>query len=488
MNVTVYLRAIVIRGQHSHTASLIRTFLAEPRNYIAFYSAPLKWRGDRPSLKQATREPSRSPLLHEITNAINHGGRLVTSLIKCRFYAVVSEVYQFIKQDIPRAMYFSQAGLVLSISIGNIDRQAQALRQLAGIEYQTGDYSAAQVHAYESRRLAKISADLYEEAAGLRLEAMCWDFFGHYRHSMSLYQQAAHLLQLCGMSGCELDSTIMSNQADLHRVKSEYVEARDIQTQLLPKLEHGPHWHDFILVNIAQTDVEMGASKDDVQKNIHAATLRLNATGNTQGLIYCDTIRAALDMREGDLLAAKTLFQKTLEFTWARDSEAASYCLEKLANVRVWSTLVQTSFTQPVTFLVYVFRKKMRLEIHKALQFLGDMYFAEGDHQTAISLFTVALDGFTQMDVHRSKAECMLRLGDIGKHDGDLLKARELWNKARPLFERSVQTDQVANIDQRLAEISNIGEANSRPLVHLLDLTAPTESAKELDVVPADTI
>jgi hypothetical protein len=70
-------------------------------------------------------------------------------------------------------------------------------------------------------------------------------------------------------------------------------------------------------------------------------------------------------------------------------------------------------------------------------------------------LFTVALEGFTYMDVHRSRAECMVRLGDISNQCGDLLRAVELWNTARPLFERSSQAKEVQHIDKRLASIDN---------------------------------
>jgi hypothetical protein len=51
---------------------------------------------------------------------------------------------------------------------------------------------------------------------------------------------------------------------------------------------------------------------------------------------------------------------------------------------------------------------KEKLGILKALQFLGDVFLAQGEEYTALNLFTVALEGFTAMDVHRSRAECML--------------------------------------------------------------------------------
>ncbi|KAJ6552312.1 hypothetical protein DFH09DRAFT_1086089 [Mycena vulgaris] len=109
-----------------------------------------------------------------------------------------------------------------------------------------------------------------------------------------------------------------------------------------------------------------------------------------------------------------------------------------------------------------------------ALQFLGDVFAVWGDRDTAVSLFTVALEGFTQMDVHRSRAECMLRLGDILKQEGDMAKAVELWQTARPLFERSSQTKQISLIDDRLSGIHDSPEDKENNLANLLDIHAPT--------------
>jgi hypothetical protein len=133
-------------------------------------------------------------------------------------------------------------------------------------------------------------------------------------------------------------------------------------------------------------------------------------------------------------------------------------------------------------FLVHSVRLKEKLGIHKALQFLGDAFFAQDDEHTAINLFTVALEGFTYMDVHHSRAECMLRLGDISKGQGDLLKAVELWTTARPLFEQSSQAKQVDNIDQRLADVGeDVLKQHRKNLACLAELTAPSGTVDEIN-------
>ncbi|KAJ7821795.1 hypothetical protein B0H13DRAFT_1920531 [Mycena leptocephala] len=118
--------------------------------------------------------------------------------------------------------------------------------------------------------------------------------------------------------------------------------------------------------------------------------------------------------------------------------------------------------------------------IHKALQFLGDAFLAQDDEHTAINLFTVAWRDL-YMDVHRSRAECMLRIGDISKGQGDILKAVELWTTARPLFERSSQVKQVENIDQRLCGVSeDVLEQYRTNLARLAELNAPSGTVDEI--------
>ncbi|KAJ6480998.1 hypothetical protein C8R45DRAFT_1100565 [Mycena sanguinolenta] len=114
-----------------------------------------------------------------------------------------------------------------------------------------------------------------------------------------------------------------------------------------------------------------------------------------------------------------------------------------------------------------------------ALLFLGDVFVTDNDEDTALALYTVALEGFTFMDVHRSRAECMLRLGDLAYKHGDTTAAIVHWEMARPLFERSSQTKDIAKIDSRLVTVE---KAHKEALTRLVDLQAPTQL---LDKIPS---
>ncbi|KAJ7482771.1 hypothetical protein FB451DRAFT_122454 [Mycena latifolia] len=405
--------------------------------------------------------------------------------LKCRCYAVFAEYYYSFSHDIPRAIYLAQNGLSLSISTENITRQSDILASLAWIKWGTGDYSAGQEHAHESQRLARISGSLFQEAQALRIESMCWCDLGNYSQGILLGNRARNLLSLCAMSWGELDVQIFNNQAEVHLLMSEYVEAHAIQTQILhtAQIEQNPYGCAFAFLTMAQIGVEVGALRDDVEGNNNTAKQLFSRVGTSIGPILCDMTTAALEMNGGDLLKAMSLFMICLKSVWRKHTDAVSYCLEKLGNASHWLAIIDhASYNWTMTFLVHSLKLKRKLEIHKALQYLGDVYLADGDQQTAISLLTVALEGFTQMGVHRSRAECMLRLGDILELHGDLPKAAELWKTARPLFERSSQTKQLTHIDERLARTSNISERHLEPYVHLQALIAPRTHPETVDV------
>jgi tetratricopeptide (TPR) repeat protein len=137
------------------------------------------------------------------------------------------------EQDISTAKKFCETAMTLALSTGNTRRQSVVLCTLAWIQWGLGNYSMAQVNAYDAQRLARISADLYGEAEALNLQGMCCCALGNYKQGILLSTRARDLLNLCGMSNGDLDRGIMTTQTEIHKLRSEYVEARSIHTRIL---------------------------------------------------------------------------------------------------------------------------------------------------------------------------------------------------------------------------------------------------------------
>jgi tetratricopeptide (TPR) repeat protein len=212
------------------------------------------------------------------------------------------------------------------------------LYYLARFNWMLGYYSAAQVYAHESQRLARISAEPYREAGALCTEAVCLYALGDYKQSISLFNRARNLLGLCGASGGRIDRTIIIHQGEVHKLKSEYAEAGSIHHGLLQEasINRDPYHHAVALLNVAEIGVYIGAPKQTVQGDIQTARKIFNTREMHMEVVMCETTLANLYLREGNMQAAESLLQKCIRLT-ITDPQILPYCLEQLGDVSRWN-------------------------------------------------------------------------------------------------------------------------------------------------------
>ncbi|KAJ7445334.1 hypothetical protein FB451DRAFT_1433443 [Mycena latifolia] len=418
-----------------------------------------------------------------VTQAQNNFRHFKDLELESQFYNNIGDYYMNHNNDISEAMSHLQTALSLARSCGDTNWESSALVQIAGNRLRSGHYSEALQYANKAERLAKLSGNLYQEARALRVSSLTMAGLSDYRHSLVSSHRARALLSLCGLSEGEDDHGIMVTEAQVHLLSSEYGDARKIHAYLIDRTspEHEPVNHAFALLTIAEIDVITGAAAAKIRLNLDTAKMILTTMGYQVGIIACDTVFADLDLREGNLAAAKALFKKCLKLSWGKYSDVVSYCLERLGDISRWSIAdINGTSCWATIFLLHGLESKEKLATNKALRCLGDMFLAGGDRNTALSLFMVALEGFTQMDVHRSRADCMLRMGEIFRQSGEFTTALQFWTTARPLFERTMQEMDVARIDSRIAMTEKLSQ-DRKPLPPLsnLELNALARSLRE---------
>ncbi|KAJ7715082.1 hypothetical protein B0H14DRAFT_3014399, partial [Mycena olivaceomarginata] len=207
----------------------------------------------------------------------------------------------------------------------------------------------------------------------------------------------------------------------------------------------------------------------DVYNKLNQAKEIFNKfAGSSRGIMYCNATETGIELREKKFDLVKIKLQECLHSIWGIDNDVESFCLERLADITAWPSLEWQS-RWPVTYLRFAYKTKDKFALHKALLFLGDVFIINKDGKTAENLYMLVLEGFTQMDIHRSRAQCMIRLGDLANKQGHTSKAISLWQTARPLFERSLQAADVAQIDMRLSA------AEKHDQEALTTLTAPDQ-------------
>ncbi|KAJ6464896.1 hypothetical protein C8R45DRAFT_1107130 [Mycena sanguinolenta] len=312
--------------------------------------------------------------------------------------------------------------------------------------------------AIEAYMLAQLCGNYYQQANALRVQAICAQSLGNLRHCLLLFQTARDLLSLCGMSRGALDFQLRMGVASTLEEKTEYAEARNLFTQIASEMSVEQEQDDLAvtLINLGQIGVVTGASKQDVLQNLEMAKTILISTQHFTGSFYYEIMLADLELREGDMLGAKNRFEKCLHWSWTGHTQVTSFCLERMSDIGRWGSAYHDwTATSATVYLAFVLKMKQKLGVYNALRGLGDMFLSNRDELTAESLFKIVLEAFTYMDVHRRRADCMSRLGDIAARRGDISGAKMWWRDARPLFERSLQGKDIMKMDTKLGTLES---------------------------------
>ncbi|KAF8143546.1 hypothetical protein K438DRAFT_1783644 [Mycena galopus ATCC 62051] len=221
-----------------------------------------------------------------------------------------------------------------------------------------------------------------------------------------------------------------------------------------------------------------------VSRNLDLSAAISQKAQHKSGLFGCAWLHAKLRLRDGDVAGGhselRRLFACSSSYYFAVDCllllARPTYLLQSGAEISCW----------PVIFIAFVMGSSARtpMVVHNTLWCFGYYLFQLNMDDAALSILQVALEGYTWMDVHQGRAECMRTMGDIYLRRGETVIASTFWKGARPLFERSLQAKAVAEIDARLTELEKLDEAK---LTQLLQLNVPTMSLQQLSIATEAT-
>ncbi|KAK7022525.1 hypothetical protein R3P38DRAFT_2532738, partial [Favolaschia claudopus] len=405
---------------------------------------------------QFIAEEFTSALSHPVSNHQQLFDQAMLYLMDCDDQALASHFYQsagwfyqyYQTNDILSTELFRKAFAAAQIC-GDMTLESNALQSIAQIDWKIGNYVMGQRHASEAHRLARLSGNLYQEGKGLWVDAMCTRDLGDHDVALKLLHRSRNCLARCGLAGGRTDAVVMNSLAELHLSKSEYSEAYQIHTNMVQDavLAMNKHTYGYCLLNTAQIDVIIGTPANEVQLKIDELK-GIFTTSEYATAQITEMVSAVLSLREGNEAHAGSTLTKYFHKFFGIAAELALYAIEKLAYGDSSKT-----FGWAVVYLSYAFKLKKKLTLHKALACIGQIYLAQHDRATAHNLLTVALDGFIQMGVHHDRARCLLYLGNIAEQEGNVGKATDLWTKARPLFEKCLQSKDVEKIDAQLAKL-----------------------------------
>ncbi|KAK7028506.1 hypothetical protein R3P38DRAFT_2936835 [Favolaschia claudopus] len=415
--------------------------LCQPRLEVLFITEVF-----RSQLQWTIGDPDSS-----ISRAQSQMDKANDPILESQFYSMLAFHYANMNNPEARAMMARAVELVNTTE--HVEAHAEIFTDVANFYWRFGEYQTGRGFAQKAAKLAQSKANLYEEARAMRVEAGCNIFLGEFKSTVFILRRARELAGLCGLSEGVVYYRTLDLEADIHLRKSEYKEANKIYTLIAQKrtAAENPLDHAYALLGVGETNTAMGY--DGSQTLEEARNLFANI-GLPSGKFICETIIAEHLLKKGNAVTRdlKASLEKGLQWSWTDDPQTTFYALQRMGNVSAWpKSDFKWAATNATTYLVFGAVKKENLALHKALCCLGDVFLANGDTMTAQNLFIVSLDGFTKMDVHRGRAECLIRLGDLANSEGNSARAKEHWEKAAPLFVCSSQMDGVAAISKRLA-------------------------------------
>ncbi|KAJ7268546.1 hypothetical protein C8J57DRAFT_1717249 [Mycena rebaudengoi] len=404
-------------------------------------------------------------------------------LEQSRWYRALGVYFKFANSDLAGALQYFQTAYSLAESTGYPTSSGyHALGSICGILLDARKPLSALTHAKEAYRYAEHIGDIHGQAWSLHFQGKSHIHLANYQHAQHLLKKSKHILATLGHQQIGLNHRILNLQAEIHLVKSEYLESRKLQVAIASSCQATSYYGIITNLNVAIIDITTGVDSKIIHQNLDMTQSHLRALYGHPGRhtsLIADFVAAELWLRDGALGTVNVLLEKC--FASSQDFMGlALHCSERLGDLSTGMNDIRTTLRWSGIFLALALKCKEKLQTMQAFRCLGQIFSDQGDDETALSLFNVALDGFTFMDVHRWRADCMVRIGDILNNCGEVIKAIELWKTARPLFERSSQMKDVIKIDTKIAEVdSAILVKYEEQLQHFSGLHVPVSALEE---------
>ncbi|KAJ7119161.1 hypothetical protein C8R44DRAFT_790175 [Mycena epipterygia] len=365
-------------------------------------------------------------------------------------------VTYYIKQDMTKAREHNILAFELAKDSDNVQQQLKACRGRATIGILTGNYCESLGYAMEVVQLARTLGSVQDECNGLMDEALNRCHLGELRQAQDICTQARQLMRACGLDGSNREIAILDMEAEVHFQKSEYAQARVLNGLVasMTSVDVMPHYHANALISEANLCILTAVDELQIRGTLDAAKQLTDTLEWTTQKIMCEQTLAALSLRRGETTAARAVFKRCFSTSGAQDTTNTFISLQHLGDPTYKMCDDKDTFHWAGTYFALARKSNELGHTYQALRCLGDIFLAQGDEASALSIFRAVLAGSKEMDVHLRRADSMVRIGDILGRRGEVTKAKEMWEEARLLFIRSSQDNEAAGLDERLARIS----------------------------------
>ncbi|KAJ7577514.1 hypothetical protein C8J56DRAFT_1061173 [Mycena floridula] len=347
--------------------------------------------------------------------------------------------------DFEKALTYAQMSIDIASQNDNPTGIAWGFYCLGLAECFLAQYIPALRSYQTSQDLAHELGDIFLQLNCLIHKAQCHAIIGNLRYSSLLLRESTTLFQAMGLDSTSKTSVILvETYAYWHFRTQDFLQSSHLTmispSTLTPAVANCTA---SIMSNIRVPNIS--------QDTIHQQLLRLPRSNNDFQQMKVEIAWANYYLyRLKDYKKIEDCCYRGLQLKHMTLSERA-ICIRLLGDAAVIKGSISTAEQHFVIALAY-FVLMSRLEVLDILRRLGDVYLMrDGDEKTAFSLFEMLLEAYTARDIHGSRAECMIRIADLLTRRGAVQPAKEYLVQAIPLFEHSLQEDQVQLCQDRIA-------------------------------------
>ncbi|KAJ7196007.1 hypothetical protein C8J57DRAFT_1644983 [Mycena rebaudengoi] len=220
-------------------------------------------------------------------------------LEQARWYRALGIYLQLAKSDFVGALKYFQRAYSLAESVGYPTIVGiHVLQSICSILIITGTPSNALTHAKVAHKYAEHLGDIYLQAWSLYLQGKCHTQLANYGHAQCLLQKARHIVAIYQQQNT-LERGILNVQAEIHLVKSEYLESRNLQVAIASRSQPTSYQAILANLNIAFIDITIGAESKNIRQNLHMAQSHLKALYGynfRETSVYIDYVAAELNL------------------------------------------------------------------------------------------------------------------------------------------------------------------------------------------------
>ncbi|KAJ6556148.1 hypothetical protein B0H19DRAFT_1376996 [Mycena capillaripes] len=408
----------------------------------------LRWRYASACLRNPTRYPAPDDpeiLIKDFEIGSHPSSQAIT------FYNSAARYY-WSKGNIQRAAECNKRALALAEEAGDIKLRLSSLSMEYNITMDSEDPSRALKIAQKAQHILD-SGGHYEWS---KREANAECYLGNLPRALELCIEADELMISVGMEGSDKYLTLLDIRAEVHFRKSEYLQARQLHERIVKKTSptSSPMYHANSLVTMVHLDILTERDGAEISANLNGPEYEQAVLSSPRWTLPAAWVAAETKLYRGDIDHARRAFTECLTKSRGVEPAIMHMCLTALGDPRHRMHGTAGTLRWAVVYLAFVQKMKDPVGTPNALRFVADSL--DYDEETALSLFHVALNEATRMDIHRLRAECMAGIGDIYMHRGDPMGAKEMWRDAHPLFVRSYRSKEATSVVERLQKLLEI--------------------------------